>query len=95
VTQVAAGAAAGVGAITLYLGIGSILNILIGIGSILNILTGGGSGDPPAPIHVTAININLDETRNDLNCLSSSSTLSFDSLNNTTTSILGYINNFT
>ncbi len=50
---VTAGAAAGVGAITLYLGTGSILDILIG---------GGDGSDPPAPINVTAINMNLHET---------------------------------
>ena len=28
-------------------------------GSILDIITGGGGGDPPAPVDVTALNINL------------------------------------
>ncbi len=47
VTIVAAGAAAGVGAIAAYLGIGSILSILSGGGSL------------PVPIDVTAINTNI------------------------------------
>ncbi len=63
VTLLAGGAAKGVAAISLYLGIGSVIDAL----------TGG--GNPPAPIDVTAINTNL------------------NNLNNTTYSILGYINN--
>ncbi len=80
---VASGAAQGVAAISLYLGIGSILDII----------TGG--GDPPDPIDVTAINMNLTYVRNDLNSLSTTSTLAITNLNNTTTSILGYINGYT
>ena len=66
VTLVASGAAAGVGAIALYLGLGAILDILSG---------SGGGNDHPAPIDVTDININLTSARNDLNGLSSTSTL--------------------
>jgi len=80
---VATGAAQGVAAISLYLGISDILDII----------TGG--GDPPDPIDVTAINTNLIYVRDDLNSLSTSSTLAITNLNNTTTSILGYINGYT
>jgi hypothetical protein len=54
----------GVAAISLYLGIGSVIDAI----------QGGGS---PTPINVTAINTNI------------------NSLNNTTNSILGCINNYT
>ena len=87
VVVVAAGAAAGVAAIALYLGLGAILDLLTG--------GGGGGGDSPAPIDVFAINMQLNENTNNLNSLSSSSTLYITTLNNTTNSILGYINNFT
>ncbi len=64
VTIVAGGAAAGVSAIATFLGLSSILNLLTG---------GGGGGDPPAPIDVFAINMQLNENTNHLNSLSSSS----------------------
>jgi hypothetical protein len=66
VGAVALKATEGVAAITLYLGLGSIIDAAI-----------RGGGDPPSPIDVTAININI------------------NSLNTTTNSILGYINNYT
>jgi hypothetical protein len=81
---VAGGAAAGVGAIAAFLGLGSILDFL----------TCGG-GDPLPPIDVFAINMQLNENTNSINNLSSSSTLGITTLNNTTNSILGYINNLT
>ncbi len=46
---VAAKSAEGVAAISLYLGINSIIDAI----------TGEGGGDPPTPIDVTAININF------------------------------------
>ncbi len=64
VSVVAVKAAEDVAAISLYLGIGSIIDAIQG-------------GGPPTPIDVTAINTNI------------------NSLNNTTNSILGYINNLT
>ncbi len=67
VSVVAVKAAEGVAAISLYLGIGSIVDAI----------TGDGGGDPPIPIDVTAINTNI------------------NGLDNTTNSILGYINNLT
>ncbi len=73
------GAAAGIRAIAVYLGLGALLDIS----------TGGGD-DPPAPIDVTAINMNLSYARNDLNSLSSPITLEITNLT-TTTSILIYI----
>jgi hypothetical protein len=84
VTIVAVGAAAGVGAIALYLGFGANLDT--------SILTVSGCGDPPAPIDVTAINMNLTYVRNDLDSLSLSSMLAITNLKNTTTSILGCLN---
>jgi len=62
---IAAKATEGVAAIALYLGVGSILDIL------------ESGGEQPTPIDVNAINMNLTY------------------LNNTTTSILGYINEYT
>ncbi len=63
VAIVAGGAAAGVLAIGTYLGLSSIFNLL----------TGGASGDgtAPAPVDVTAINMNLNNTKNNLNSLAS------------------------
>jgi hypothetical protein len=58
-------------------------------------MTDGSGVDLPTPIDVSAININLSNVINDLNSLSSSSTLAITGLNNTTTSILGYINGTT
>jgi hypothetical protein len=87
------------GYISLYLGIGSIIpryiSLYLGICSIIDALTGYGSDDPPVPIDVTAINIQHNKNRSNLNSLSSSSTLSINIFNSTTTSILCYINNFT
>ena len=65
VGAVAVKATEGVAAISLYLGIGSIIDAI------------QDGGDPPDPIDVTGINTNI------------------NSLNNTTNSILGYINNYT
>ncbi len=52
-------------------------------------------GDHQTPIDVTAINMNLNETRNDLNNSSASKTLSIDTLNDNTNSNLVYIYKFT
>jgi hypothetical protein len=83
VGSVALTAAQGVAAITLYLGITSIIDDI----------TGGGT--PPTPIDVSAINNSITKNKNNLNSLSTTSTLSINNLNSTTTSILGYINGST
>jgi hypothetical protein len=64
------------------------ISLYLGISDIIDDMTNGGGVDPPPPINVTAI-------KNDLYSLSSSSTLAITGLNNTTTSILGYINGTT
>ncbi len=53
------------------------ISLYLGIGSIVDAVPGDGGGDPPIPINVTAIDTNI------------------NSLNNTTNSILGYINDYT
>ncbi len=85
-TIVAGGAAARVAAIATFLGLSSILNLLTGGG-------GSGGGNPPALIDVVAINMQLNENTNNLNNLATSTALSFNTLNPTTTSILAYMNN--
>jgi len=64
------------------------ISLYLGISDIIDDMTNGEGVDPPPPINVTAI-------KNDLYSLSSSSTLAITGLNNTTTSILGYINGTT
>jgi hypothetical protein len=88
VTIVAGGAAARVAAIAAFLGLSSILNLLTGGG-------GSGGGNPPALIDVVAIKMQLNENTNKLNNLATSTALSFNTLNTTTTNILGYMNNLT
>jgi hypothetical protein len=85
VTIVAAGAAKGVAAIILYLGIGSIISAILG----------GGGDTPPAPIDVSGINQRLNINEYNINSLSRGSVLSINNLNSTTTTILGYINDLT
>ena len=65
---VAGGAAAGVAAIAAFLGLQSILSALSGGG-------GGVGGTPPPPIDVLAINMQLNDNINNINNLSTSSTL--------------------
>jgi hypothetical protein len=54
VSTVAVNSAEGVAAISLYLGIGSIVDAI----------TGDVGGDPPVPIDVTAINTNINSLNN-------------------------------
>ena len=69
--------------------------LFLGFSSVNDFLTGGESGSPPAPIDITALNISLSQNKDNINSLSSASTLSINNLNSTTTSILGYINGST
>jgi hypothetical protein len=69
--------------------------VFLGFSSLNDFLTGGDNGSPPAPVDVSGFYTRLDLNQNNLNSLSTTSTLSINNLNTTTASILGYINGYT
>jgi hypothetical protein len=72
------------------------LILVFGVGSIISSILGGGNGGDDSPVvDVFAINLSINENKNNINNLSVESTLAITTLSNTTTSILGYINNLT
>jgi hypothetical protein len=83
---IAAATAATVAALILVFGVGSIISSILG---------GGNGGDDSPVVDVFAINLSINENKNNINNLSVASTLAITTLSNTTTSILGYINNLT
>jgi hypothetical protein len=73
VAGVATGTAAALAGLILLLGVGNILNALLG--------SSGNGGDPPPSVYVIGIQMSINENRDNLNCLSTNSTLSINTLN--------------
>ncbi len=64
------------------------MSLYLGIGDIVDLWTGGGE-NLSEPIDITAINLAMNDNKNNINSLSSSSSLSINTFNNTDNSILG------